>query len=131
MRTDGEYPKGAPREHIRYTSRMECGPGAIRDSRIGVPWVGTHEGSNLGGPDTQNPVFWDPRFGGPGDLDAGMWAMAGYALTVHNRQGRSKGIYGVRPEWEYAERPKMQVLWGGTHECQIGWSESEIQITRS
>ena len=47
MRTDGEYPKGAPREHIRYTSRMECGPGAIRDSRIGVPWVGTHEGSNL------------------------------------------------------------------------------------
>lgn len=28
--------------------------------------------------------------------------MAGYAPTVHNRQWRSKGIYGVRPEWEYA-----------------------------
>ena len=47
MRTDGGYRKGPPREHIRYTSRMGCGPGAIRDSRIGVPWVGTHEGSNL------------------------------------------------------------------------------------
>ena len=59
-------------------------------------------GVKSGGPDTQNPVFWDPRIGGPGDLDAGIWAMAGYAPTVHNRQWRSKGIYGVRPEWEYA-----------------------------
>ena len=42
--------------------------------------------------------------------------MAGYAPTVHNRQWRSKGIYGVRPEWEDAVRPKMEVLWGGTHE---------------
>ena len=46
-RTDGGYRKGPPREHIRYTSRMGCGPGAIRDTRIEVPWVGTHEGSNL------------------------------------------------------------------------------------
>ena len=130
MRTDGGYRKGPPREHIRYTSRMGCGPGAIRDSRIGVPWVGTHEGSNL---EVQIPRIQGlgPHFGGPEELDAGIWAMAGYALAVHNRQWRSKGIYGVRPEWEYAGRPKMQVLWGGTHECQIGWSESEIQITRS
>ena len=61
-------------------------------------------------------MVWDHQIGGPEDLDDGIWAMAGYAPTVHNRQWRSKGIYGVRPEWEYAERPKMEVLWGGTHE---------------